>query len=74
MKFSKIYYTRYHVWQNLVSALSANVPDPETMGQLAQTGLSFIVGDGQDIYEEEVVGEKEGSDTENVVDFRGAYL
>ncbi len=53
MKFSKVYYTRYHLWQNLVSALGESMPSPEVAGKLVQAGYDFIMGDGTDVYEEE---------------------
>lgn len=53
MKFSKNYYTRYHIWQNLVAAAGDNLPAPETMAALAQAGLDFVWQDGQDVFEEE---------------------
>lgn len=75
MRFSKNYYTRYHIWQNLVAAMGDNMPAPDTMFELASKGLEFVWQDGSDVFEEEE--EKEGTQL-SIVDSdyhpSGSYL
>lgn len=75
MKFSKAYYTRYHIWQNLVAALGDSMPSPETMFDLASKGLEFVWQDGADVFEEEEGEGTQLSIVSNDGDYHpGSYL